>query len=153
VPGPLDDLPGRQAISTRLCVVKEGGLCHFARQGVALLIIPPLILPGVGAMTDFGPMIANPKILIPGAGSHLGIFVALNLAEMLGFTRNGAGAVGIIGGADGPMAIFVTVEPAKKAAGVLMNISMISSVAIRSTMAGDELLNLQTVMIVVLGAC
>jgi oxaloacetate decarboxylase beta subunit len=77
---------------------------------VAKLIIPPLIFLGVGAMTDFGPMIANPKLVILGAGAHLGIFVALILAKLLGFTINEAGAIGIIGGADGPMAIFVTVK-------------------------------------------
>jgi carboxybiotin decarboxylase len=77
---------------------------------VAKLIIPPLIFLGVGAMTDFGPMIANPKLVILGAGAHLGIFVALILAKLLDFTINEAGAIGIIGGADGPMAIFVTVK-------------------------------------------
>jgi oxaloacetate decarboxylase beta subunit len=91
-------------------VVKEGGLFHYAYEGVAKLIIPPLIFLGVGAMTDFGPMIANPKLVILGAGAHLGIFVALILAKLVGFTINEAGAIGIIGGADGPMAIFVTVK-------------------------------------------
>lgn len=75
-----------------------------------MLIIPPLIFLGVGAMTDFGPMIANPKLVILGAGAHLGIFVALILAKLLGFTLSEAGAIGIIGGADGPMAIFVAVK-------------------------------------------
>ena len=110
VPGPPDDVPGGKAISALLYVVKEGGLFHFAYQGVAKLIIPPLIFLGVGAMTDFGPMIANPKLVILGAGAHLGIFVALILAKMVGFTINEAGAIGIIGGADGPMAIFVAVK-------------------------------------------
>jgi sodium ion-translocating decarboxylase beta subunit len=110
VPGPPDDVPGGQAISALLYVVKEGGLFHYAYQGVAKLIIPPLIFLGVGAMTDFGPMIANPKLVILGAGAHLGIFVALILAKLVGFTLNEAGAIGIIGGADGPMAIFVTVK-------------------------------------------
>ena len=61
-------------------------------------------------MTDFGPMIANPKLVILGAGAHVGIFVALILAKLVGFTLKEAGAIGIIGGADGPMAIFVTVK-------------------------------------------
>lgn len=61
-------------------------------------------------MTDFGPMIANPKLVILGAGAHLGIFVALILAKLVGFSISEAGAIGIIGGADGPMAIFVTVK-------------------------------------------
>ena len=90
-------------------LVKEGGLLHYAYQGVNLLILPPLIFLGVGAMTDFGPMIANPRLVILGAGAHLGIFVALIGAKLWGFSIQEAGAIGIIGGADGPMAIFVTV--------------------------------------------
>ena len=109
VPGP-PDVPGGPAISALLYAVKEGGLFHFAYMGVEKLIIPPLIFLGVGAMTDFGPMIANPRLVILGAGAHLGIFVALLLAKLLGFTLSEAGAIGIIGGADGPMAIFVTVK-------------------------------------------
>jgi len=91
-------------------LILPGGLFNYAYQGVALLIIPPLIFFGVGAMTDFGPMIANPKLVVLGAAAHLGIFVALIGAKMLGFTINEAGAIGIIGGADGPMAIFVTMK-------------------------------------------
>ena len=91
-------------------LILPGGLFHYAYQGVALLIIPPLIFLGVGAMTDFGPMIANPKLVILGAGAHLGIFVALIGAKAIGFTIHEAGAIGIIGGADGPMAIFVTMK-------------------------------------------
>jgi len=91
-------------------LILPGGLFNYAYQGVALLIVPPLIFFGVGAMTDFGPMIANPKLVILGAAAHLGIFVALIGAKMLGFTINEAGAIGIIGGADGPMAIFVTMK-------------------------------------------
>jgi sodium ion-translocating decarboxylase beta subunit len=90
-------------------LVREGGLFHYAYQGVNLLILPPLIFLGVGAMTDFGPMIANPRLVILGAGAHLGIFVALIGAKLWGFSIQEAGAIGIIGGADGPMAIFVTV--------------------------------------------
>lgn len=91
-------------------LVLPGGLFHYAYQGVALLIVPPLIFLGVGAMTDFGPMIANPKLVLLGAGAHLGIFVALILAKLIGFSLHEAGAIGIIGGADGPMAIFVTMK-------------------------------------------
>jgi oxaloacetate decarboxylase beta subunit len=87
-----------------------GGLFHYAYRGVGLLIVPPLIFLGVGAMTDFGPMIANPKLVLLGAGAHLGIFVALVLAKLIGFSLSEAGAIGIIGGADGPMAIFVTMK-------------------------------------------
>ncbi|NVO12636.1 MAG: sodium ion-translocating decarboxylase subunit beta [Rhodoplanes sp.] len=90
-------------------LIKPGGLFNYAYQGVNLLIVPPLIFLGVGAMTDFGPMIANPRLVILGAGAHLGIFVALIGAKLWGFSIQEAGAIGIIGGADGPMAIFVTV--------------------------------------------
>jgi len=91
-------------------LVLPGGLFHYAYEGVQLLILPPLIFFGVGAMTDFGPMIANPKLVILGAAAHLGIFVALIGAKLLGFTIYEAGAIGIIGGADGPMAIFMAVK-------------------------------------------
>ncbi len=91
-------------------LIKPGGLFHYAYQGVELLIIPPLIFLGVGAMTDFGPMIANPSLVILGAAAHLGIFVALIGAKLLGFTLAESSAIGIIGGADGPMAIYVTMK-------------------------------------------
>ena len=91
-------------------LTQPGGLFNYAYQGVALLIVPPLIFLGVGAMTDFGPMIASPWLVILGAAAHLGIFVALIGAKLLGFSLAEAGAIGIIGGADGPMAIFVTMK-------------------------------------------
>jgi oxaloacetate decarboxylase beta subunit len=91
-------------------LILPGGLFNYAYKGVELLILPPLIFFGVGAMTDFGPMMANPKLVVLGAAAHLGIFVALIGAKLLGFSINEAGAIGIIGGADGPMAIFMTVK-------------------------------------------
>ena len=91
-------------------LILPGGLFNYAYKGVELLILPPLIFFGVGAMTDFGPMIANPKLVILGAAAHLGIFVALIGAKLLGFTIYQSGAIGIIGGADGPMAIFMSVK-------------------------------------------
>lgn len=87
-----------------------GGLFHYAYMGVESLILPPLIFLGVGAMTDFGPMIANPSLVILGAAAHLGIFVALILAKLLGFSLAEACSIGIIGGADGPMAIYTTMQ-------------------------------------------
>ncbi len=88
-----------------------GGLFFYAFRGVELVIIPPLIFFGVGAMTDFGPMISRPSLMVLGAGAHAGIFIAIVLAKMTGmFTIAEAGAIGIIGGADGPMAIFVTMK-------------------------------------------
>ncbi len=85
-----------------------GGLVYYLYQGVKLGIYPPLIFMGVGAMTDFGPLIANPKSLLLGAAAQLGIFMAFILALLLGFDNNVAASIGIIGGADGPTAIYVT---------------------------------------------
>ena len=85
-----------------------GGLLYYLYQGVKLGIYPPLIFMGVGAMTDFAPLIASPKSLLLGAAAQLGIFLAFILAKFLGFTNAEAGSIGIIGGADGPTALFVT---------------------------------------------
>ena len=89
-------------------VPTTGGLFYYLYQGVKLGIYPPLIFLGVGAMTDFGPLIANPKSFILGAAAQIGIFITFIGAIFLGFTAAQAGAIGIIGGADGPTAIFVT---------------------------------------------
>lgn len=86
----------------------NGGLLYYLYQGVKLGIYPPLIFLGVGAMTDFAPLIANPKSLLLGAAAQLGIFVAFIGALLLGFTPKEASSIGIIGGADGPTAIFLT---------------------------------------------
>ncbi|WP_182188311.1 sodium ion-translocating decarboxylase subunit beta [Pectinatus frisingensis] len=91
-------------------LAEPGGLFYYAYKGVELLILPPLIFLGIGAMTDFGPMIANPSLVILGAAAHLGIFVALIGAKILGFSLAEACSIGIIGGADGPMAIYTTVQ-------------------------------------------
>ena len=88
----------------------EAGLLDYLYLGVKLGIYPCLIFLGVGAMTDFAPLIANPKSLLLGAAAQLGIFVTFLGAIFLGFTGDQAGSIGIIGGADGPTAIFVTSE-------------------------------------------
>ena len=85
-----------------------GGLLYYLYQGVRLGIYPPLIFMGVGAMVDFGPLIANPKSLLLGAAAQFGIFGAFLLAGALGFTPQEASSIGIIGGADGPTAIYLT---------------------------------------------
>ena len=87
---------------------EEAGLIDYLYLGVKLGIYPSLIFMGVGAMTDFGPLIANPKSLLLGAAAQLGIFVAFFGALLLGFTNPQAASIGIIGGADGPTAIYVT---------------------------------------------
>ena len=89
-------------------VTENGGLFYYLYQGVHLGIFPPLIFLGIGAMTDFGPLIANPKSFILGAASQIGIFITFIGAILIGFQTNEAGSIAIIGGADGPTAIFVT---------------------------------------------
>ena len=91
-------------------IKQNGGLLYYLYQGVKLGIFPPLIFMGVGAMTDFGPLIANPMSLLLGAAAQLGIFLEFIVALFLGFTPAEAGAIGIIGGADGPTAIYVTTK-------------------------------------------
>ncbi|MBQ2603499.1 MAG: sodium ion-translocating decarboxylase subunit beta [Acutalibacteraceae bacterium] len=86
----------------------SGGLLFYLYQGVKLGIYPPLIFLGIGAMTDFGPLISNPKSFILGAAAQIGIFITFIGAILLGFSTSEAGAIGIIGGADGPTAIYVT---------------------------------------------
>ncbi|MFU0801256.1 MAG: sodium ion-translocating decarboxylase subunit beta [Xylanivirga thermophila] len=85
-----------------------GGLLYYLYQGVKKGIYPPVIFLGVGAMTDFGPLLANPKSLLLGAAAQFGIFIAFLLALLLGFDERAAASIGIIGGADGPTAILVT---------------------------------------------
>ncbi len=89
-------------------VIEQGGLLDFLYLGVKLGIYPSLIFIGIGAMTDFTPLIANPKSLLIGAGAQLGVFVAFSGALLMGFTPQEAASIGIIGGADGPTAILVT---------------------------------------------
>ena len=88
--------------------VSDFGLFYYLYKGVDWVIFPPLIFLGIGAMTDFGPLIANPKSLLLGAAAQIGIFVTFVLAIAFGFTGAEAAAIGIIGGADGPTAIYLT---------------------------------------------
>ena len=87
---------------------QPGGLIYYLYQGVKLGIYPPLIFLGIGAMTDFGPLIANPASLLLGAAAQIGIFIPFILATYLGFDLKAAASIGIIGGADGSTAIFLT---------------------------------------------
>jgi len=88
-------------------VTRAGGLMYYINEGIHLEIFPPLIFLGVGALTDFGPLIANPRTLLLGAAAQLGIFLTFLGAIPLGFTFAEAASIGIIGGADGPTSIFV----------------------------------------------
>ncbi len=113
----LTNLPGAGLFNTDLFAgghvhwesfVDKGGLLDYLYLGVKLGIYPCLIFVGVGAMTDFGPMLANPKSLLLGAAAQLGIFATYLAAIGLGFTPQESASIGIIGGADGPTAIFLT---------------------------------------------
>lgn len=100
-----------------LAVLQSGRLLDIFYIGVKTGVFPCLIFMGVGAMTDFGPMLANPKSLILGAAAQLGIFVALLVAIAMGFSGSQAASIAIIGGADGPTAIFLTKELAPELLG------------------------------------
>ncbi len=123
----LSNLPGAGVFHPELWVVgsdgvdfgavlHDGGVLDILYMGVKLGVYPPLIFLGIGAMTDFGPLISNPKSFLLGAAAQLGIFIAflgaLSIGELgiegLSFTAKEAGSIGIIGGADGPTAIYVT---------------------------------------------
>ena len=105
----LVNIPGAyEVLFAHPSETEKGGLLYFLYQGVDLVIFPPLIFLGIGAMTDFGPMIANPKSILLGAAAQIGIFVTFIGAILLGFTALEAASIGIIGGADGPTAIYVT---------------------------------------------
>ena len=109
---PFADLMAEPVMSIKdnvIHTVQPGGLLYYLFQGDHLGIFPPLIFMGVGAMTDFGPLIANPKSLLLGAAAQFGIFITFIGAIACGlFTAQEAASIGIIGGADGPTAIFLS---------------------------------------------
>ncbi len=100
-------------------VLKEGGLFDILYIGVKAGIYPSLIFLGVGAMTDFGPLLANPKSMFLGAAAQLGIYCALALAIVFGFSGGEAASISIIGGADGPTAIWLTTQLAPHLLGAI----------------------------------
>lgn len=109
----LANLPGanlmaEETVDAITGEVSNGGLLYYLYKGNKLGIFPPLIFMGVGAMTDFGPLIANPKSILLGAAAQFGIFIAFLGALALGFTNLEAASIAIIGGADGPTAIYLT---------------------------------------------
>lgn len=101
-------VPGEPPVQVMKVTRVEGGLFDFISQGIKLELFPPLIFLGVGALTDFGPLIAMPRTLMLGAAAQLGLFFTFMGAGLLGFTSKQAASIGIIGGADGPTAIFLT---------------------------------------------
>jgi sodium ion-translocating decarboxylase beta subunit len=100
-------------------VYEKGSVMNYLYFGVLQGIYPPLIFLGIGAMTDFSALISNPKLILIGAAAQLGIFGAYAIALYLGFTPSEAGAIGIIGGADGPTAIFLSSKLAPELMGAI----------------------------------
>ena len=109
--------PEHQDYHSYGAIMAHGGLLDILYIGVKAGIYPSLIFMGVGAMTDFGPLISNPKSLLLGAAAQMGVFLAFFGAVCLGFTGNQAASIGIIGGADGPTAIFLTTRLAPELLG------------------------------------
>ena len=110
---------GHEAYHSYGTILREGGLLDFFYIGVKTSIYPCLIFMGVGAMTDFGPLRSNPKSLLLGAAAQMGVFAAFFGAICLGFTGPEAASIGIIGGADGPTAIFLTSQLAPHLLGAI----------------------------------
>ena len=111
--------PGNPAYHSFGAIMREGGLLDITYIGVKTSLYPCLIFMGVGAMTDFGPLLSNPKSLLLGAAAQLGVFVAFFGGVLLGFTGPEAASIGIIGGADGPTAIFLTTKLAPHLLGAI----------------------------------
>lgn len=100
-------------------IMEEGGLLYFISWGIRHEVYPCLIFMGIGAMTDFGPLLANPITFLLGAAAQVGVFVALVGSVLLGFNIQEAASIGIIGGADGPTAIYLTVKMAPQLLGAV----------------------------------
>jgi sodium ion-translocating decarboxylase beta subunit len=98
---------------------EAGGLFHYLFQGVKLEIFPPLIFLGLGALTDFGPLLSNPKTLFLGAAAQFGVFATFLVAVRMGFTPAEAASIGIIGGADGPTSIYLSTKLAPHLLGAI----------------------------------
>ena len=111
--------PASAAYHSYGVIMREGGLLDIFYIGVKTSLYPCLIFMGVGAMTDFGPLLSNPKSLLLGAAAQMGVFAAFFGANLLGFTGAEAASIGIIGGADGPTAIFLTTQLAPHLLGAI----------------------------------
>ncbi|KGL47366.1 sodium ion-translocating decarboxylase subunit beta [Porphyromonas cangingivalis] len=114
----IGNIPFKDA-GLQVGIYEEGSVLNILYQGVKQGWYPPLIFLGIGAMTDFSALISNPKLILIGAAAQLGIFAAYIVALYLGFEPNQAGAIGIIGGADGPTAIFLSSKLAPNLMGAI----------------------------------
>ncbi len=115
----IGNIPFMQNAGLQLGVYDQGSVMNYLYQGVLKGVYPPLIFLGIGAMTDFSALISNPKLILLGAAAQIGIFATYLGALALGFSRPEAGSIGIIGGADGPTAIFLTARLAPKLIGAI----------------------------------
>jgi oxaloacetate decarboxylase beta subunit len=104
----IGNIPFQEGLGLQLGIYEDGSVMNYLYYGVLKGIYPPLIFLGIGAMTDFSALLSNPKLMLLGAAAQIGIFATFAGALALGFTTNQAGSIGIIGGADGPTAIFLS---------------------------------------------
>lgn len=115
----LGNIPFVENIGLQIGIYESGSVLNYIYFGVLKGIFPPLIFLGIGAMTDFSALLSNPKLMLLGAAAQLGIFITMLAALALGFTPAQAGAIGIIGGADGPTAIFLSSKLAPEFIGAI----------------------------------
>ncbi|KAA6349847.1 oxaloacetate decarboxylase beta subunit [termite gut metagenome] len=115
----VGNIPFNLTAGLQVGVYEQGSVLNILYQGVTSGWYPPLIFLGIGAMTDFSALISNPKLMLIGAAAQFGIFGAYVIALMIGFEPNQAGAIGIIGGADGPTAIFLSSKLAPNLMGAI----------------------------------
>ena len=130
LPGAHDIVWGIQGEGVSYDQVTNRGLLWYLFYGVDKVIYPPLIFLGIGAMTDFGPLISNPKSMLIGAAAQLGVFLTLIAATVLGFNLAAAASIAIIGGADGPTAIYVTQALSSKAQFMGEPTDLLSAIAV-----------------------
>lgn len=115
----LGNIPFVEGVGLQLGIYEQGSVLNYLYFGVLKGIYPPLIFLGIGAMTDFSALLSNPKLMLLGAAAQIGIFVTFIAALALGFTQQQAASIGIIGGADGPTAIFLSSKLAPELIGAI----------------------------------
>lgn len=115
----IGNIPFIESIGLQIGVYEDGSVLNYLYFGVLKGIYPPLIFLGIGAMTDFSTLLSNPKLMLLGAAAQIGIFLTFAGALAMGFTPQQAGAIGIIGGADGPTAIFLSSRLAPELIGAI----------------------------------
>jgi len=115
----IGNIPFFEGVGLQLGIYEEGSVLNILYYGVLKGIYPPLIFLGIGAMTDFSALLSNPKLMLLGAAAQVGIFITYITAIALGFTSQQAAAIGIIGGADGPTAIFLSSKLAPQLLGAI----------------------------------